>query len=178
MTEEETGLNHRDAIVDIVPDPATWTLEERRAGARAFLGQRLCTNCGVNPRATKPSSPDGFDGWCKDCIHLRVNGAHKAKKAFDRGKLLRDEFVYVISDGRGRLKFGWARDPIGRMRDLQVGTADTLILVAVATASPAVHAERWLQWKLRNQLVRGEWFNDCSQAQRLIDKFFERLDDA
>jgi hypothetical protein len=65
--------------------------------------------------------------------------------------------VYLISDGRERIKIGFAFDPQSRLRNLQCATAVRLTLVRVI-AGAGHPTERWLHKKFRHLRLDGEWF--------------------
>lgn len=64
-------------------------------------------------------------------------------------------FIYAIDRGEA-VKIGWSADPIGRVKSLQVGSADDYKLIGVIAATRGQEAElHRLCGALR---IRGEWF--------------------
>lgn len=68
-------------------------------------------------------------------------------------------FVYVISSGEGRFKIGRARDPMERMRGLQVASPVSLEMVYSVEVSQSTQAEGHAHKLLTEHRLRGEWFS-------------------
>lgn len=64
--------------------------------------------------------------------------------------------VYAIADGWGHVKIGWSADPVARLLNMQVGTAASLMLLGMISAT--TDHEREIQQLLQRWHVRGEWF--------------------
>lgn len=78
--------------------------------------------------------------------------------------------LYVINaSGTDFYKVGIANGPSGRLANLQIGCPIELTLVAVADwpDSEEFRIHRYLT--ARGHHVRGEWFRDCQEIQRLIE---------
>lgn len=82
-------------------------------------------------------------------------------------------YLYCIADDSGLCKFGYSRDPSGRLRELQTGNPNPLFLVeSVCLPESEGLRESFAARQLEQQLhrdfahlrVRGEWFR-CSPEQ-------------
>lgn len=75
-------------------------------------------------------------------------------------------FLYCIANSQGLCKFGFSGDPHRRLRALQTGSSDTLVLLeTVAVDDQSVRSlERLLHQEFGHLRVRGEWF-DCTPEQ-------------
>lgn len=82
--------------------------------------------------------------------------------------------VYFVQAGEGGpIKIGWARNPWGRIRDLQV--AHWAVLTMLGTTDGGVALERRLHRRFAKERVRGEWFNP---SPRLYAAIARLCDDA
>lgn len=81
-------------------------------------------------------------------------------------------FVYFIQAMRlGLVKIGQARDPIGRLCELQVGSPDQLSLlgsIRCADTAEAVNLERSLHSQFAADRSHGEWFSPTADLMELI----------
>jgi hypothetical protein len=84
-------------------------------------------------------------------------------------------YLYCIADDSGYCKFGYSRDPSGRVRALQTGHPSELYLLhSIAVESSRV---RELESLLHEEIglhrrVRGEWFAiDSRLAVELLEWF-------
>lgn len=70
-------------------------------------------------------------------------------------------YLYCISNSQGQTKFGFSKDPHRRVRALQTGSADDLMLLeTVAVPGDRVREyERLLHSEFAHLRCRGEWFN-------------------
>ena len=69
-------------------------------------------------------------------------------------------FVYVIGDPEGPQKVGVANDVTKRLASLQTGNPRPLACASFfEIQNDAGEVERYAHWLLRDQKVRGEWFN-------------------
>ena len=64
--------------------------------------------------------------------------------------------VYAIDDGQGCVKIGWAKDPVRRLREMNVSDAGRLTLIGSARGTRAHEAEAHAL--LKPWRARGEWF--------------------
>ena len=70
-----------------------------------------------------------------------------------------DRFVYAAVDGAGRVKVGISKDPVERVKQLNVGNADKLELAYVKSAhDPGYLSESKAHDKLAKYNIRSEWF--------------------
>lgn len=69
------------------------------------------------------------------------------------------ELVYFVrGEASGLIKIGVARDVFRRLRALQVGSPDRLILMGVMRPDDPCHVEGHLHWFFRADHSHGEWF--------------------
>lgn len=83
-----------------------------------------------------------------------------------------EAYVYVIGADDGPQKIGIANDPESRRSLFQTGNHALLKVAAAAPVSrkEAGIVERYAHWLLRDQRVRGEWFNvSPDEARQAID---------
>lgn len=92
-------------------------------------------------------------------------------------------FVYAIQAVKGGpVKIGHSADPEARLGQLQTAHHSELKVVLAFPASPRI--ERELHLKLRDHLVRGEWYADCAdvwdglEAARLTELLNRRFHEA
>ena len=84
--------------------------------------------------------------------------------------------LYCISNDQGLCKFGYSKDPVGRLRALQTGSADPLFLVetvAVPVEGSARQFERSLHSEFAHRRVRGEWFRCSAEEGARFLQWFE-----
>ena len=69
-------------------------------------------------------------------------------------------FLYCIADNNGSVKFGFSKDPNRRVRSLQTGSADELVLLeTISVPEDSVRQyERLLHSEFAHLRSRGEWF--------------------
>ena len=79
---------------------------------------------------------------------------------------LPDMFVYAIQEMKtGNIKLGISRDPVQRLRQLQIGNSSKLKLVAYRKAENRFADERAIHADEASHRLRGEWFTaDAMQA--------------
>lgn len=80
----------------------------------------------------------------------------------------RGSVYFVIGVEMGLVKIGSANDPLGRLRDLQCGSPDRLVLAATAPGGPRGEAGYHLEFHADH--VRGEWFH---LSPRIVDEIHE-----
>jgi hypothetical protein len=80
--------------------------------------------------------------------------------------------VYFIQAGEidGPIKIGVARDPWSRMRDLQIGSPESLNLLGHSPPCEALSIEQQLHKKLSTSSIRGEWFAPSPELFRVIER--------
>lgn len=64
--------------------------------------------------------------------------------------------VYAIDDGQGCVKLGWTKDPVRRLREMNVSDAGRLTLIGSASGTRTHEAK--LHALLKPWRERGEWF--------------------
>lgn len=69
-------------------------------------------------------------------------------------------FLYCIANCSGSVKFGFSKDPEGRLRSLQTGSEESLVLLeTVRVPEGSVREyERLLHKEFAHYRTRGEWF--------------------
>jgi len=69
-------------------------------------------------------------------------------------------FLYCIADNNGSVKFGFSKDPERRVRSLQTGCAEELVLLeSISVPEHSVREyERLLHAEFAHLRCRGEWF--------------------
>ena len=70
--------------------------------------------------------------------------------------------VYAIDDGQGCVKIGWAKDPVRRLREMNVSDAGRLTLIGSARGTRAHEAEAHAL--LKPWRARGEWFHKAGHV--------------
>ena len=73
-------------------------------------------------------------------------------------------YVYFIQMGYSFIKIGVSRDPEGRLRNLQTGSAKPLKLIATlpfGDRNEAFIMEKFLHDKFAHLALAGEWFKRC-----------------
>jgi hypothetical protein len=79
--------------------------------------------------------------------------------------------IYAVQCGAsGPIKIGKAKDPQGRLGELQVGNWEKLNLLAYQTCSEDNWLERQLHSKYAQYKVRGEWFMPSEQILQLVER--------
>ena len=70
-------------------------------------------------------------------------------------------FLYCIANNNGQCKFGFSKDPHRRVRSLQTGSSEDLVLLeTVSVGDRSVREmERLLHREFAHRRVRGEWFD-------------------
>ena len=75
--------------------------------------------------------------------------------------------VYAIDDGQGCVKIGWAKDPVRRLREMNVSDAGRLTLIGSARGTRAHEAEAHAL--LKPWRARGEWFHKAGHVLTFLD---------
>lgn len=75
--------------------------------------------------------------------------------------------VYLAGYG-DYLKIGWSRDVPRRIRDLQTGATDTIILYASFPGDREL--ERHLQVRFKAHRAKGEWFRKAPEIAAFIEQ--------
>ena len=72
-------------------------------------------------------------------------------------------YLYCIANSQGQCKFGFSKDPQSRVRSLQTGSSEELILLETVPVGDTCvrEMERLLHREFAHLRCRGEWFN-CS----------------
>lgn len=83
-----------------------------------------------------------------------------------RRRLEKGEGIYFISAGPSRIKIGWTSDIARRMKELQIGAAPRLALLAFVPGTKA--EEAGLHQRFAHLHVRGEWFRATSELTEAI----------
>jgi hypothetical protein len=131
--------------------------QDRTTGERMRLRERLVL--GVSEEAARE--------YAAQLIAKAYSGALKSRRALARRP--RDHgFIYAIHGG-GLTKFGWAKNPDARLKDLQRGSPVTLSIVARREGS--CRQEFALHRRLAEHRVHGEWFAvNAADAVRLLSE--------
>lgn len=84
-------------------------------------------------------------------------------------------YLYCIATDQGLCKFGFSKDPAGRLRGLQTGSSDELFLVeSVGVGESDVREmERILHREFAHRRVRGEWFRCTPEEGARFLQWFE-----
>lgn len=78
-----------------------------------------------------------------------------------------DTFVYfIIAEESGLIKIGLAKDPIGRLKILQVGNHEKLSWIGSLAGDHSL--EREIHQMFADSRVRGEWFRPSQPLHDLI----------
>jgi len=64
--------------------------------------------------------------------------------------------IYLIGDGNGRVKIGWAKDVKKRLKTLQAANSEPLVIIRVIEGGRL--GEKWLQRYYEDWRIGGEWF--------------------
>jgi len=69
-------------------------------------------------------------------------------------------FLYCIANNNGMVKFGFSKDPHRRVRSLQTGSSEELVLLeSISVPEDRVREyERLLHSEFAHLRTRGEWF--------------------
>ena len=96
------------------------------------------------------------------CVHARSQ---------QRGHSIniRMSYLYCIGSSNGMIKYGYSKDPASRLRSLQTGSSDELVLLeSVCVGDRDVRAcERELHREFAVYRTRGEWF--CLEPTQAVD---------
>lgn len=110
---------------------------------------------------------------------LAKKSSRKAKSAPAEPKR-RPEFAYLYAIGSESrfIKFGYARDPLERMLDLQVGSPieHTLLASLQVPYDLASALEKKIHTTAIHHYVRGEWFRACQKTLLIAQWMSEGLD--
>lgn len=79
------------------------------------------------------------------------------------------EYVYVIGPDGGPYKIGRASNPEGRLRDLQVGSYETLQIHHLFETDDSMALEALMHSRFKEYRIRGEWFT-CELSTILGEK--------
>jgi hypothetical protein len=75
--------------------------------------------------------------------------------------------VYAIDDGKGCVKIGWAKDPVRRLREMNVSDPGRLTLIGSARGTRVHEAEAHALLKPWRE--RGEWFRKEGHVLTFLD---------
>lgn len=104
---------------------------------------------------------------CDECraAHAAYRREYRRRKKRDDGT----QYVYFIRMGDdGPVKIGIAKDPQGRLRDLQVGCPFPLKLLA--TVSGGMEKEQRLHEELQEFRMEGEWFQPTPEVFAVVER--------
>ena len=72
-----------------------------------------------------------------------------------------DMFVYIAQEAEsGRYKIGISKDPEKRVKQLNTGNPEELVLIYTAKAEDGFKSESSLHRQLQSSNIRSEWFSD------------------
>lgn len=187
-------------VADYLADTAHLTTEEngaylllifnywQRGKALNNANDRLATICRLGKEAwerIKPALIEFFDIDGDTWTHPRLEKDLQRVSGKDPSDTrLTDEwrgYVYfIVNQSASKVKIGYSKNPWARVKDLQVGNSDQLLLAAmVRTTDPS---EKKLHAELEEYRVGGEWFEMSSLIDALIkaaqSKAIDTLDDA
>lgn len=81
-------------------------------------------------------------------------------EGMDIESLQPDQFIYVAREAQsGRYKIGISIHPEERIKQLNTGNPEVLLLISVFKAEEGYLTERKIHNKLQNSKIRGEWFS-------------------
>jgi hypothetical protein len=103
--------------------------------------------------------------------------AEKLRREVEKQQKLRMEykkkypgFIYFIQGSTGgAVKIGYAKDVSIRLKSLQTGYPDTLIILCAVPGSPM--NEKFLHNKFSNHKLQGEWFKPVSEILEFAEKY-------
>lgn len=109
----------------------------------------------------------GYDTKSRMLIMSRmrdIDQVLESIKDFEVPDDLPDMYVYAIRESEtGRIKIGISRDPEQRLKQLQTGNSQTLVLVAYQKAENRYQDESRAHKDNQGHHVRGEWFTSRAQ---------------
>jgi len=131
------------------------------------------TECAVKYIATSLTGLQG--GMLREAILISEGELEKiisVIKDFDFHDMPKDRFVYIAKEElSGTYKVGISIDPIKRVKDLNVGNPEKLILVHYYLATEKGYLSEVLAHKkLRLNHIRGEWFDSNANIKLLGNK--------
>lgn len=75
--------------------------------------------------------------------------------------------IYAVRCGdSGPIKFGKAKEPYNRLKELQVAHWESLYLVACQESSDDTEAEQAIHERLKEYRIRGEWFSPTLKSSK------------
>lgn len=79
-------------------------------------------------------------------------------------------FVYFIQGSTGgAIKIGYAKNVEARLKTLQTGYPDTLVILCAVPASPT--NEKYLHEKFKYHKLHGEWFKPVPEIMEFVKKY-------
>jgi predicted GIY-YIG superfamily endonuclease len=89
---------------------------------------------------------------------LKSESLYELIMNFDVDPEIDVKFIYIAKDESDRFKIGISNDPNRRIRELNVGNAEKIKLVAVAKANNRFEDEAMLHHANADKRIKGEWF--------------------
>ena len=93
-------------------------------------------------------------------------GQYEGNPCFEENEL-NQTFIYFISS-QNQIKIGYSNNPIKRLKNMQVGNPNELVLLLFYEGS--IYEEQELHTKFSEYHVRGEWFRYSREIQNYIDE--------
>lgn len=85
----------------------------------------------------------------------------EALRDFDIPSDMPDMYVYAIQEMEtGRIKLGISKNPNERIKQLQTGNSNTLMLIGYHKAENHYESEKMNHDENKNHRIRGEWFTE------------------
>jgi hypothetical protein len=98
----------------------------------------------------------------RDYHHWFVVHAFNRRQQFDEDQTRETKLYAICTNDGERWKFGHAVNPVTRRSNLQVGSADPLILFAAVPARQSL--EKYIHTVLDEHRLTGEWFSGASET--------------
>ena len=140
---------------------------------RKTVSRIVCSRCGETFDQNRDKLGDPYR--CPSCgekhnIHdkTRVRQEVEQKPQMESVK----EYVYLIYNSMGNTKIGISTRPSQRLKNLQIGSAYELKLLATRESDKAPTLEKSLHEKYEKYHVRGEWFDiPKDELNALVQRF-------
>lgn len=140
----------------------------------------------VNKWSWKNADPRWKEYWNKKneekkaaAIRKEIDAVIESEKAIEhlnkvvdatykRPKKMKGYIYFIQGQCGGAIKIGYSLDPVSRLKGLQTGYPDTLVILAMIPGNESI--EKGLHKEFDSSRLNGEWFRPDT---RLIDKIKE-----